>query len=181
MAAKTTVLIGRHFVGGRFADYVLISGESCAILLAHRMKRSLHVPIAPGRILSAWVCLLAVLLLWTPMWAAAWQAGRMACCNGGMCPAHGRSKPSPQHSQRGASQESPMNCGHERGSGLGLCAMSCCQSESGSFVTSIVFVLPPSLLLSRSPRMVNPSIVYEECEILPAITPPDRPPRLLPA
>ena len=38
------------------------------------MRRSLHVPIAPGRTFGAWVCLaLAVVMLWAPMGAAAWH------------------------------------------------------------------------------------------------------------
>ena len=57
------------------------------------MRHSLHRPIAPGNRLRACVCLLAVLLLWTPLWAAAWQTHNMSCCTDGMCPLHGHAHP----------------------------------------------------------------------------------------
>jgi hypothetical protein len=58
------------------------------------------------------------------------------------------------------------------------CSMSCCQNDVHSFVASGMFVLPTALNLSWSPYLVSPVMASVENEILPAITPPDRPPRL---
>jgi len=74
-----------------------------------------------------------------------------------------------------------MTCEHQGTSGVSPCSISCCQRDVHSFVASILFVLPAPLLLSRSLRFVTPLMVSSEREIRPEITPPDRPPRLLPS
>lgn len=132
------------------------------------MRRSLHVPIAPGRTFEAWVCLVAVVMLWAPMGAAAWQANGMVCCEGGICVAHGHSRtnqPKPQETPPG---ESLMNCTHHGDSGIVNCSMSCGHNSSSSLATAVIFVLPvpgaiselsqvPEALTSFAPRTFVPS------------------------
>ncbi len=146
----------------------------------HHMSESRRFPIAPGRKTGAWVCLIALMLLWSPVWAAAWQSTRMSCCDGGMCAAQGHTKHI-YDSEPATSRQSPITCEHRGGSDIDQCSMSCCRSESPSLVASIVFVLPPALLLSRSPNFVTSFVPGAKREILPATKPPDRPPRLLPS
>jgi len=133
-------------------------------------------PIAPGKKWGAWVCLLAAILLWSPLWAAAWQADSMDCCAGGMCPAHSHNNHTPSQSNL---PEQSTPCDHHTGFGLLQCSMSCCHTELRSFVTAIVFVLPAAPASSRLPRWIAPPSVDGQREILPAVAPPDLPPRLL--
>jgi hypothetical protein len=134
------------------------------------MSTSRQFPIAPGRKMGAWVCLVAALLLWSPLWAAAIQAAGMSCCEGGMCPAH-------HHQPRQAdSQETPMTCEHN---GASQCSMSHSQSEGKTFVAAMVFILPAALLHSRLSLVVTPLKISVDGEIPSAVAPPDHPPRLL--
>jgi hypothetical protein len=116
------------------------------------------------RIFSAWLCLLAAILLWSPLWAAALQANGVGCCDGAMCAAH----PMGHHHAAGKEEgkdrstipvstdrQAPMDCGHGGSNALNSCSMSCCHDPSSSFVTAIVFVVPvpsqlqhPALILS---------------------------------
>jgi len=160
----------------------LIRGESCVILLAHRMKRLLHVPVAPGRIFSAWVCLLAVLLLWVPMWAAAWQAGGMACCNGGMCPAHRAAKTNHAGPRQASAPEAPMDCEHHSRSGKGhhgmmSCSMSCCHESSHVLAAAVIFVLPEPAALSLPMETMAAPREFAPTEFVRAFEPPFPPPR----
>lgn len=141
-----------------------------------RMRRSLQFPIAPGRKIAACVCLVAALLLWFPLWVAAWQSNQMNCCTGGMCPAHGHD--SEQGHSPSGSQRAPMNCDHGAGGGLIECSMSCCRTEAHSFVTAIFFLLPPVIALSRIPGSASLPTFSSERAILPPVAPPDLPPRL---
>jgi len=152
---------------------------TCCKLRLHSMAPSISFPIAPGKKIGAWVCLIAALLLWSPLWAAAWQSRSMSCCDGGMCPIHQHSKQSPSHPHH--SPAAPVTCEHHSESGMIPCSMSCCQTEDRSFVASIVFVLPHALVFSGSPRFDAPLNVSSACAVLPAIAPPDRPPRQFPS
>jgi hypothetical protein len=133
-----------------------------------------------GRRLRAGVCLLAVFLLWSPLWAAAWQGAGMSCCADGMCPAHGHTKQSGQ-TQQVPSSDMAMNCEHHGGPRAVPCTMSCCQSETRVLVASAIFVMPAQTALLRLPRFVaHVSVCFERAIFLP-ILPPDQPPRLLPS
>ena len=114
--------------------------------LLHQMRLSLQTPIAPGKKLAACLCLFAVLALWAPAWAIAWQAQPLDCCVGGMCAAHGHHSKSPER------PPSPMDCDHHaapsRSSGLVDCAISCCQTPEVPATVSTVFVMPLSAQIS---------------------------------
>jgi hypothetical protein len=144
------------------------------------MKAFLTLPKPIGRKFAAWLCLAAVMLLWSPVWTAIWQTAQMSCCTGGTCPLHGHAKHS-EHGKQTATEEAPRGCEHRGASGISQCSISCCQNQADSFVASTAFVLPGAPLLSRPPHFVARVIIYMEREILPEIAPPDHPPRLLPS
>ncbi len=129
--------------------------------------------------MDAWVCLIAAVLLWSPLWAVAWQSAQIGCCDGGMCLAADHAK---QHHRSAAdASEKPMTCEHQGGNEISQCAISCCQTESHVFVASLVFVLPVAQVLARSPYFVTPATASAQREIRPSVAPPDLPPRLIPS
>ena len=141
------------------------------------MKRSRDIPIALGKV-GAWVCLLAVALLWTPLWATAWQNKGMACCDGQMCAAHGHAMTQRPSGNAGVTQDSaPADCGHEKHAGLTACGMKCCHDQGSSIVAAVIFVL------SEPTRISAPAEARETCEqaqvaITPQLLePPSPPPR----
>jgi len=140
---------------------------------SQQMAPAREFPIAPGKKLGAWVCLLAAILLWSPLWAAAWQSNAMNCCADGMCPIHAHANQSSQNNM--PKQSTP--CDHHSGLHLMQCSLSCCHAKIHSFVAAIVFVLPASPTSSRLPLFVTPRSFDSAREILPAVAPPDLPPR----
>ena len=144
------------------------------------MRQSLHVPLAPGRKLAATVCLLAVVLLWTPLWAADWQAHGMACCNAGLCPAHRKPATTPV-----PPQNSSEDCDHHsiasRPTGNVNCTMSCCRDASVSFTNAIVFLLPQPTLLSQPGSLLAAVSIFIPSESGQVAKPLSPPPRSLPA
>lgn len=134
--------------------------------------------------MGACVCLIAAVLLWSPLWAVAWQSARMSCCDNGICLAASHAKQT-RHSPDSTSQKPPsekqMTCEHQRGNAISQCSMSCCQTDVHVFVASIVFVLPAAPALASSPCFATPASMSAQREILPSLAPPDRPPRLIPS
>ena len=127
------------------------------------MRHSLHLPIAPGKKLAASLCLLAVLLIWAPAWAAVLQSHQMDCCADGLCPAHGghHSKSSEPASHPA---QSPIDCdqhhGSQQSSGLAPCSLSCCHDSDHPTTTAVIFVLPaptqiaePAVAHASAPRL----------------------------
>ena len=113
------------------------------------MKSSLQGPGTARRMIGGWLCLVAVVLLWAPLWASAWQASEMACCYRNECPVHGHA--AGKHSgksQAAAKENAPIECGHENPTGLMACRMSCCQDQSHSFVAAVMFLLPEPAVIS---------------------------------
>jgi hypothetical protein len=146
------------------------------------MSRSFHVPIAPGRKIGAWVCLAAALLLWSPLWAAAWQAKATACCDGGMCAVHGHAKPEPKSQRAAEPSGSPMECEHQSGvkayAGMTNCSLTCCHDANPALTAAVVFLLPQqarisqpadSLKLKASSAVMETGLVFD---------PPSPPPRI---
>jgi len=116
------------------------------------MRRSLHLPIAPGKKTAASVCFLAVLLLWAPAWGTALQAHQMDCCAGGLCPAHGHQNKSGEPASNSHSAQPPINCDQHHtspvSSGISNCSLSCCHDSDRPTTTAAIFVLPQPTLLS---------------------------------
>lgn len=145
------------------------------ILEARVMNRSLHAPVAPGRTAGACVCLMAVLLLWTPVWASAWMARGMACCAGTMCATHGHGKTSAPG--KSGATKSEMECEHPRSAGMTACSMSCCRDQSSSVVSNSVYVLPEPVVVSVPAETVGPAVAAEHNEVLQVFAPPSPPPK----
>jgi hypothetical protein len=156
----------------------LCPAAPCGMLLFIQMRGSLQPPIAPGRVFAGWVCLLAALLLWTPMWATAWQANAMACCNGKQCAAHGHSPDSDKTSRptKATDDEPAMQC-HPSGTSLMPCSMACCQSPEHVFAASILFVLPAPATLAAPMQSLPAASGLETPKILTAFAPPSPPPK----
>jgi len=148
------------------------------------MQQSLHVAKSPGRKLGASVCLLAVLLLWTPLWAAAWQASLTACCNRGLCAAHGGPKSDhPAAPRRATLPLAFEECAHADGgqkhSGLMNCSLSCCQDESNSsWLGSVIFVLPSPAMILRADFASPAPQEISALGLVQPFEPPSPPPRI---
>jgi len=148
-----------------------------SILTTQPMKRSLQVPIAPGRKIGAWVCLLALALLWTPLWAAAWQAHGMECCEGGMCAAHGHTKSNRTQPQQSGPSKAPMNCEHHGAGGISSCSISCCHESNSSFAVATIFVLPVPTTISQPAQGMAAFSYFARSESLLKFEPLSPPPR----
>ena len=129
------------------------------------------------RIAAAWLCLLAVALLYAPLAGAAWLSRSMDCCAGGFCPmaAH--------HHQRQQSvparDSSPMNCGHDMGSmsGMASCSISCCQNSARPALIPAVFLLPAVSLSPAAAEVVRPIELASSLELSRFVQPLFPPPR----
>ena len=144
------------------------------------MRHSLHRPIAPGTKLRACVCLLAVVLLWSPLWAAVWQSHDMACCAGGMCPLHGHADPAAPKPQAAAPAESP-DCQHHGStqSGTMNCSLSCCQESSAALTAGMIFVLPAATMISYRILATDAPQPISSASFVPSFEPPSPPPRTI--
>lgn len=144
------------------------------ILVSLIMNRSLHPPIAPGRTLGAWVCLMAIVLLWAPLWASAWAARGMACCTGNMCAAHEHAKTNPA-----GKNEAPREC-ERHGGGIAACSMSCCHDQGASLLSGTLYVLPGPVAISLPAETLNSSAAAKCEEVLQVFAPPSPPPKASP-
>lgn len=154
------------------------------MLFAHPMNRSLHVPIAPGRKLGAYVCLLTVMLLWPPLWAAVLQADGMGCCTGGFCPAHGHQKIAQAVAEHSAPTEKPMECEHDGGAsqshrGAMKCSISCCHESSNSLTAAVIYILPLPVAITLPSDTTSAPAELRATEFVQSIEPLSPPPRTL--
>jgi len=156
-------------------------GVGRGILCVLEMMRLFDSSTITARTLRAQVCLLAVLLLWLPLGASAWQACNMACCADGMCMAHGRS-----HSPKAAPPSEPakqgsgeMDCHHSGQSdadGMLACKMDCCHTQQQAMASPIIFLLRAEPALAGlgfcvgSPKTV--SAAAASLPFLPSLPPP---------
>lgn len=141
------------------------------------MRRSLHVPIAPRRTFGAWVCLVAVVMLWAPMGAATWQANGMACCAGGMCVAHGHSRTNQPKPQETPPRESLTNCAHHGDNEMVNCSMSCGHDSGSSLTTAVIFVLPTPAAISEPTQASAALTNFAPMAFVPSYDPLSPPPR----
>jgi len=125
------------------------------------------------RFLSASLCLLAVILLYAPIAAAAWSSYSAACCNTSQCPIkahHHQSQKSP------ASSEYHMDCGHDMAE-MSACSMSCCQNTERPAMASLAFVLPAALSFTGPAVRKAPFQSAKPLDFLRSIQPLSPPPR----
>jgi len=129
--------------------------------------------------MGAWVCLLAVALLWAPMWAAAWQTDVMACCKGGMCMAHGHVKAEAAQPRQSGARETPMSCEHHGGSGMSNCSLTCCQEGSHVLAATAVFVMPEPTSIEQPGEATTVPGSFAATEFVQSFAPLSPPPRTL--
>jgi hypothetical protein len=142
------------------------------------MKSSLHASSAPGKRFRALVCLISVLLLWSPAWAAALQANGIGCCDGAMCAARGHSPMNRGNSTATPAQTTqPMQCEHSGGGSAMHCSLSCCHEQPQSLIASIQFVLPQSPVLGLSEDFLEALRALESNQVLQSFDPLSPPPR----
>lgn len=159
------------------------------MLGAQSMVRSLHSPIAAGRKTAAWVCLLAVLVLWAPLGAVALEANGIGCCMAGFCARgpHGHQRGEQAAPVKPAAAETTMGCEHHGGATQNKpdamkCSMSCCHETSAAMAAAIVFVLPATTFLSAPLGAASASPELTATVFMQSIQPLSPPPRItLPA
>jgi hypothetical protein len=128
--------------------------------------------------MRAWVCLVAVVLLWTPLWATAWQDKGMACCDGKMCAAHGHAMARHSSGDAGVTQEStPMDCGHGENAGLTACDMNCCHEQASTILAAVIFVLPEPITISAPAKARHAREQEQALTNSLLFEPPSPPPR----
>jgi hypothetical protein len=162
-------------IAGSMSSRMWKVADGSGILESRLMSRSLHAAVAPGRTVGACVCLIAVLLLWAPMWASAWMARGMACCDGNMCAAHAHGKTNSPGKSDATKNE--MECEHSRSAGMTACSMSCCHEEGASVVRSSVYVLPAPAAVFVPAETVSLRIAVKHDEVLQVFAPPSPPPK----
>jgi len=127
------------------------------------------------RSISAGICLFVVVLLYAPLAGAAWSWYQSACCASGQCPIPGH-----HHQKPPAAPANQMDCEHDK-SGMMTCSMSCCHDSDRSLVTSIAFVLPPSVAVAASAAIKSPIELAKPLDFPRSIEPLSPPPRFLSA
>jgi hypothetical protein len=128
-----------------------------------------------SRFFCSVACLLAVVLFYAPLAAAAWSSYQAACCASGQCPIK-----SHHHHQAPAAPQNHMDCGHEL-SGMTACTMSCCHNPDRPFVSSVLFVPSISVKIFE-PVAVQSHIAFAKLsDLRRSIEPLSPPPRLLSA
>jgi hypothetical protein len=124
---------------------------------------------------AAWLCVLAVALLYAPLTGAAILAYQADCCVGGVCniPAHHHHHKQPP----GPAQESmPMDCGHDM-SGMTPCSMSCCQDPARPALIPGAFVLSAASFFAAPGEVLRPMQLVGSLEISRFVKPLSPPPR----
>jgi hypothetical protein len=137
------------------------------------MNRNTHHRV---RSAAAWICMLAVGLLYAPMAGAALVAYGVDCCMGGFCniPEHHHHKSQPTPAQDTAS----MDCGHDM-SGMTSCSMSCCKDPARPALIPGAFVLPAANFVPADSGVIRPIMLTNRLEISRFVKPLSPPPRFI--
>src|SRR5260221_14771338 len=108
------------------------------------MKHSPNPSLVRTRRASAWISLLAILMMYAPIATATFMAVSGGCCTGDQCPIHGNHHAAKNNSSP-KNDSAPMDCGHEQHSAnkMRSCSMSCCQNAQPVAVHAHIFVLSP--------------------------------------
>ena len=125
------------------------------------------------RSVSASICLLVVVLLYSPLAGAAWISYESSCCTSEQCriPEHHHQKSSP-------APHDNMDCSHDM-PGMMACSMSCCHDSDRSMVMVIAFVLPPVVAVAVPSAIQSPIEFAKPLDFLRSIKPASPPPRFL--
>ncbi len=143
-----------------------IIGWYCVLVTKKRQKRI--------RMAAAWLCLLAVALLYAPLAGAALLANGVDCCAGGFCPIaehhHHKQQPSPKQAPAAS------DCGHEM-RGMKTCSMSCCKDPSRPALIPGAFVLPAADFVPAADELLQTVPLTNLLEISRFVKPLSPPPR----
>lgn len=112
------------------------------------MKANRRYSNALAKKFGACVCLLAVVLLWTPGWIAAFQASQMACCTAGMCPLHGLAPKRSSGEESGRMHTQATECGHHQRQAAMDCKAACYHPSDRTVASAVMFVLPGPVQLT---------------------------------
>ncbi|HYL64955.1 MAG TPA: hypothetical protein VE077_20255 [Candidatus Methylomirabilis sp.] len=126
------------------------------------------------RAAAAWMCMLAVALVYAPLGAAALIANGVGCCVSGYCPVKGHH----HHKQQTADEQDsmPADCGHDMG-GMMACSMSCCQDQGRPAVVPGTFVLPVAASVPAAGEVIRPVQVTNSPKLSQVVRPLSPPPR----
>jgi hypothetical protein len=131
------------------------------------------------RAAAAWICMLAVTLLYAPLAGAALLAHGVDCCAGGYCtiPEHRHHKQQNRQQRSVAPQESPhADCGHDM-SGVKPCSMSCCQDQARPVLMPSTFLLPTVSFAPEAGEVIRPVQMVNSLELSRFVKPLSPPPR----
>jgi len=148
-----------------------------SIFHSERHKRASESPRSKpnrGRVLSAWMCLLAVTFLLAPYAGAAWSASAMDCCTGDHCNI-------PQHHHRKAQSPTHADCDHDNASSMTECAMDCCQHQDRVLMGAMHAELPLLATLNTATPVTRSLGVVSSTEIPRFVRPLLQPPRSIPS
>ena len=129
---------------------------------------------------TAWISLLAILMMYAPIAGATFMALTGECCTGDQCPIHGNHHPVKNNSTA-KNENTPMDCGHQNHAAnkMQSCAMSCCHNVEQSAVHARIFVLTPvSIATALAPRTAATSFTALT-NISPSFAPLAPPPKSL--
>lgn len=168
---------GRSFLCRVSSEYLATGGladaSNWSIIEWHRVlvraKRQER-----NRSAAAWLCLLAVALLYAPLAGAVLLAHGVDCCVGGFCnvPEHHHHKQQPTPSKDSV----PMDCGHDM-SGMTSCSMSCCKDPARPALIPGSFEMPPVSFAPAVGEVFHPMHLASSLEISRFVQPLSPPPR----
>jgi hypothetical protein len=172
LAQKCMAVLGR-VLSQYLATWGLVGASKWGIIRWYRVLVSTKSQ-ERNRSAAAWLCLLAVALLYAPLAEAALLAHGVDCCVGGFCnvPEHHHHKQKPVPSQK----TSPMDCGHDM-SGMTSCSMSCCNDPARPALLPGAFVLPPSSFVPVDGEVLRPVQLASSSELSRFVKPLSPPPR----
>jgi hypothetical protein len=161
----------------RHGDWSIIAGTrnsmNWSIFHSERHKRTAKCRRSKhdrARMLSAWMCLLAVTFLLAPYAGAAWSASAMDCCTGDHCNI-------PQHHHRKAQSSTHSDCDHESGDSMTECAVDCCQHQDRVLMGAMHVELPALARLNTATPVTSSLGIPSSTEIPRFVRPLLQPPR----
>lgn len=134
-----------------------------------------------ARNVAAWMCMVAVALLYAPLAGAAFLAHGIDCCAGRFCPIREHH----HNTQKAAESQDamPMDCDHEMNrhghdvGGMMSCSMSCCQDVARPALIPGAFPLPGATTVPAVRETVRPIQFTQPREISRLSKPLSPPPR----
>jgi hypothetical protein len=123
---------------------------------------------------AAWVCLLAVALLYAPLGVANLIARGADCCVDGYCnvPEHHHDK----KQMAPAPESGAMDCGPDM-NGMTSCSMSCCKDPARPALIPAAFVLPAPTSVPAAAEVLRPVSLAKSLELSRFVKPLSPPPR----